>query len=103
LSNAVVVSRDAMQQRNPKLVDLVLRASTTKLPTWVGVDLGAEGYRVVYLTKVLEPAQALATQNRDQYLQVWSNAESASYYEYLKDKFKVQMKVSKPEAKVKTS
>jgi hypothetical protein len=103
LSGSIVVSRDAMLQQNPKLVDLVLKASTSKLPTWVGVDLGAEGYRIVYLTKVLESAQALATQNRDQYLQVWSTAESASYYEYLKDKFKVQIKVSKPEAKVKTS
>ncbi len=103
LGAVVPLSRDASQQQNPKLVDAVLRASAAKLPTWLGVDLGAEGYRVIYLTKVLEPAQALATQNRDQYLQVWSNAESLSYYEYLKTKFNVQIKVAKPDSKVKAS
>ncbi len=103
LGGVVSISRDAMQQQNPKLVDAVLRASVSKLPVWLGVDLRAEGYRIVYLTKVLEPTQALATQNRDQYLQVWSNAESASYYEYLKDKFQVQIKVQKPELKSKAS
>ena len=103
LSGPIAISRDAMQQQNPKLVDAVLRANTSKLPVWLGVDLGAEGYRIVHLTKVLEPTQALATQNRDQYLQVWSNAESASYYEYLKDKFQVQIKVPKPEVKAKIS
>lgn len=103
LGAVMPLSRDASQQQNPKLVDAVLRASAAKLPTWLGVDLGAEGYRVIYLTKVLEPAQALATQNRDQYLQVWSNAESLSYYEYLKTKFNVQIKVPKPDIKVKAS
>ncbi|MEY4295925.1 MAG: hypothetical protein RLY82_1613 [Pseudomonadota bacterium] len=103
LSAVMPISRDATQQQNPKLVDAVLRANTAKLPMWLGVDLGAEGYRAVYLTKVLEPAQALATQNRDQYLQVWSNAESLSYYEYLKNKFNVQIKVPKPDAKAKAS
>jgi peptidyl-prolyl cis-trans isomerase D len=103
LSGVIAISRDAMQQQNPKLVDAVLRASVSKLPVWLGVDLGTDGYRVIYLTKVLEPTQALATQNRDQYLQVWSNAESASYYEYLKDKFQVKIKVPKPELKSKAS
>lgn len=102
LGAAMTLSRDAMQQQNPKLVDAVLRANTLKLPMWIGVDLGAEGYRVVYLTKVLETAQALATQNRDQYLQVWSNAESTSYYEYLKDKFQVKIVVPKPDTKAKS-
>jgi peptidyl-prolyl cis-trans isomerase D len=103
MGSPMVISRDAMQQQDSKLVDAVLRANSSKLPLWVGVDLGSEGYRLVYLTKVLEPTQALATQNRDQYLQVWSNAESTSYYEYLKYKFQVQIKVPKPDVKIKAS
>jgi peptidyl-prolyl cis-trans isomerase D len=103
LGGTMAISRDATQQQNPKLVDAALRANPAKLPFWIGVDLGVEGYRLVYLTKVLEPTQALATQNRDQYLQVWSNAESTSYYEYLKNKFQVQIKIPKPDVKVKAS
>ena len=102
LGASMVISRDATQQQNPKLIDAVLRANALKLPAWVGVDLGAEGYRVIYLTKVLNTAQALATQNRDQYLQVWSNAESASYYEYLKAKFQVKILISKSDSKMKS-
>ncbi len=100
LGAALLVSRDVLQQQNPKLIDSVLRASTAKLPLWLGVDLGAEGYRVVRLNKVVEGTQAAAAQNRDQYLQVWSNAENTSYYEYLKNKFNVQIKVPKPDVKM---
>jgi len=99
ISAPVVVSRDASQQQNPKLVDAVLRANSSKLPIWLGVDLGVDGYRVVRLNKLVESSPSVVAQNRDQYLQVWSNAENTSYYEYLKDKFKVQIKVTKPEVK----
>jgi peptidyl-prolyl cis-trans isomerase D len=99
MSAPLTVSRDALQQQNPKLVDTVLRANSSKLPLWLGVDLGAEGYRVVRLNKIVDGTQTAVAQNRDQYLQIWSNAESTSYYEYLKDKFKVQIKVNKPDPK----
>jgi len=102
LGTPVVVSRDALQHQPPQLVEMVLRAAhSNKLPLWLGIDLGSEGYRLVRVNQVLDrAAQPLAAQNRDQYLQVWSNAESASYYEYLKEKFKVQIKVPKPDAKI---
>ena len=103
LSASIVVSRDVLQQQNPKLIDTVLRASSTKLPLWIGIDLGSEGYRVVRLNKLVDGVQAAAAQNRDQYLQVWSNAENTSYYEYLKDKFKVKIKVPKPDLKAKSA
>ena len=103
LSAPIVVSRDVLQQQNPKLVDAVLRASSTKLPLWLGIDLGSEGYRVVRLNKLMDGAQTAAAKNRDQYLQVWSNAENTSYYEYLKDKFKVKIKVPKPDLKAKSA
>jgi peptidyl-prolyl cis-trans isomerase D len=99
LSSVILVSRDAMAQQNPKLIEAALRASTAKLPTWIGVDLGAEGYRIVRVNKTQEGAQVLANQNRDQYLQLWSNAEMAGYYEYLKEKLKVKIKAPKADAK----
>jgi peptidyl-prolyl cis-trans isomerase D len=99
LAAPITVSRDVLQQQNLKLVEAVLRASNAKLPLWLGIDLGAEGYRVVRLNKLIEGAQSAAALNRDQYLQVWSNAENTSYYEYLKDKFKVQIKAPKPDKK----
>ncbi len=103
LSAPIIVSRDALAEQSPKLVDTVLRASTAKLPLWLGVDLGEGGYRVVLLKKVIDDKveHSPTVQNRDQYLQIWLAAEAASYYEYLKEKFKVQIKVNKPEPKTR--
>ncbi len=100
LGAALLVSRDVLNQQPPKLVDAVLKAKTDKLPAWVGVDLGSEGYKVVRINKVGEGAQALAAQNRDQYLQVWSSAEGNSYYDYLKEKLKVVIKAPKLDKKL---
>jgi peptidyl-prolyl cis-trans isomerase D len=100
LGDNLSVSRDALNQQNPKLVDAVLRAPAQKLPVWIGIDLGADGYRVIKINKVAEGAQVLASQNRDQYLQLWSGAEGNSYYAYLKEKFKVEFKVSKTDPKL---
>jgi peptidyl-prolyl cis-trans isomerase D len=100
LGDNLLVSRDVQNQQSSKLIDAVLKANVNQLPAWVGVDLGAEGYRVVRINKVGEGAQLLANQNRDQYLQVWSSAEGESYYEYLKGKFKVVIKASKTDNKL---
>lgn len=100
LGSNLLVSRDVLNQQSFKLVDAVLKANVSQLPAWVGVDLGAEGYRVVRINKVGADAQHLVNQNRDQYLQVWSSAEGASYYEYLKEKFKVVIKASKIDNKL---
>ncbi len=104
LSAPMVVSRDVLAQQSPKLVEMVLRTNATQLPIWLGVDLGGDqGYQVVRLNKVIESAgvQTAAAQNRDQYLQAWLAAEGNGYYEYLREKLKVQMKVAKPESRIK--
>jgi peptidyl-prolyl cis-trans isomerase D len=65
----------------------------------VGVDLGDKGYSVVKVNKVLPPgevAQAAAQQNRNQYAQWWTAAESLAYYTVLKEKYKVEMLVADP-------
>ena len=71
------------------------------LPAWVGVDLGDDGYRVAQVTRLVEgapvPAET-AAQRHQQYLQWWTNSEALAYYELLKQRFKAQIKVPRPDA-----
>ena len=98
---SAVVSRDQSTKLPGNLVEAALRADSAKLPALVGVDLGAQGYAVVKITKVLEREAKgdTVTQDRQQYTQWWSNAEAAAYYNVLKDRFKAEIKVAKPVAK----
>lgn len=98
---SAVVSRDQSTKLPGNLVEAALRADSAKLPALVGVDLGAQGYAVVKITKVLERETKgdTVTQDRQQYTQWWSNAEAAAYYNVLKDRFKAEIKVAKPTAK----
>ena len=99
LQPAMVVSRDQPQNQPRPLVDAVLGANTATLPAWVGVDLGAQGYAVAKVNRLVPretPNEQIALQERQQYLQWWSNAEGLAYYELLKDRFKVQIKVPRP-------
>ena len=99
LQPAMVVSRDQPQNQPRPLVDAVLGANTATLPAWVGVDLGAQGYAVAKVNRLVPrqtPNAQVAQQERQQYLQWWSNAEGLAYYELLKDRFKVQIKVPRP-------
>jgi peptidyl-prolyl cis-trans isomerase D len=96
---AVTVSREPGQPVQGTLLDAALRADPAKLPALVGVDLGAQGYAVVKVNKVLPRNavnDALAKQERNQYAQWMANAESQAYYQTLKDRFKVQIKVPAP-------
>ena len=101
LQDAVVVSRDQTQapKQSAQVVDAALRANATALPVFVGVDLGAQGYAVIKVAKVLPRAPALeatAKQERSQYAQWWTSAESLAYYNVLKERFKTEIKVPKP-------
>jgi peptidyl-prolyl cis-trans isomerase D len=98
LPAATVVSREAKQAQPSALVEAALRASTQTLPAWVGVDLGASGYAVVKVEKVLprdaSNAAGLARE-RDQYAQWWASAEGLAYYKLLKEKFKAEIKIAR--------
>lgn len=95
LPAAVVLSRDQSNKQPTAVVEAALRASTQTLPAWVGVDLGAEGYAVVKVEKIV-PREAAAAQNRDrerdQYAQWWASAEGLAYYRLLKEKYKAEIK-----------
>lgn len=99
LPSAVVVSRDKPQTLLPKELSAVLRADTSSLPSWLGVDMGAQGYTVLKIQKVLErdaPPADVAAQELRQYDQWWATAEAAAYYNALKKRFKVEVKVPQP-------
>jgi peptidyl-prolyl cis-trans isomerase D len=101
LPEAVSVSRDQSQKLPAPLIEGALRADTSKLPAWVGVDLGEQGYAVLKINKLLEREAKpdAAKQDRVQYTQWWTNAESMAYYNVLKDRFKAEIKVTKPVTK----
>jgi peptidyl-prolyl cis-trans isomerase D len=93
---SLTLSRTQAQGAPRSIVDAVLRADPAKLPVVTGVDLGAQGYVVLRVTKVLPrelppggdaPLQA-------QYTQAWAAAESLAYQEALKKRFKAEIKTA---------
>jgi len=99
LPAGLVVSREQTQQLPAKLIDAILRADASALPVLVGVDLGAQGYAIARVNKVLEyeaPNEAARRQNLNQYTQLWTGAESLAYFNDLKGRFKAEILVAKP-------
>ena len=79
LPAAVTLSRGGAANVTGPVLEAVLKADTTSLPAWVGVDLGSQGYAVVRVNKVLPrtaPVPATAEQERKQYAQWMANAEN---------------------------
>jgi peptidyl-prolyl cis-trans isomerase D len=89
----VMVSRAQPRDLPRPLLDAVLKAPVAKLPAFVGVPLGDQGYAVAKIVKtagrdpiVADPAKAM-----NQYAQVWAEAEAEAYYGALKSRFKVSV------------
>ena len=101
LAPAVVVSRDQTQNLPRAVVDAALRASPDNLPAWVSADLGSQGTAVVKVLRII-PREGVdaqqAAQQRQQLQQWWSTAEGFAYYEMLKERFKVQIKPTRPQS-----
>lgn len=101
LGDPVVVSREVPRDLAPQVVEAAMRVDSSKLPAVTGVDLGAEGYAVVKVNKLLArdtPNEDRARLERQQVAQWVAAAETRAYYELLKDRYKVQIKVPKPAA-----
>lgn len=95
----ITLSRQDAGKQPQAVIEAALRADPAALPAIVGVDLGADGYAVVKVNKVLQrdpPAPAQAQQELNQYNRAWAGAEALAYYNLLKDRFKVQIKVARP-------
>jgi peptidyl-prolyl cis-trans isomerase D len=88
-----------MQKLPPQVVEAALKTDASTLPAFAGVDLGLQGYAIVKVVKVLPrdpPPEANAKQERAQYSQWWTSAESLAYYNALKQQYKAEIKVAKP-------
>ena len=105
LAAPMLISRDQPQNQPRALIDAVLSAKADTLPAWTGVSLGLQGYVIAKINKVMPgtaPAAEMA-QRHQQYQQWLAKAEGLAYYEMLKERFKVQIKVPRPTAAQNTA
>ncbi|MYM22299.1 peptidylprolyl isomerase [Duganella sp. FT135W] len=94
---AKVVSRAKAEGINGLAMQAVMKADTTKLPAYVGVEVPGMGYGLYRVNKVQQPAQqdeAQRKQESDQIGNLIAQQEMAQYVELLKQKAKV--KILKP-------
>jgi peptidyl-prolyl cis-trans isomerase D len=101
LGPALVISRDTSPAQPTLLVEAALRANPSQLPALVGVDLGAQGYAVVRVNKLMPRTELNAqqdAQSREQFARLLGNAEAAAYLAHLREQFKVEFLVAKPKA-----
>jgi len=95
----LTLSRVEPQSQPAALIEGALRADTSTLPAWQGVDLGAQGYAVVRVNKVVPrtppPAEA-AQEETAQFAQAVAAAEDEAYYNLLKERFKARILVPRP-------
>ncbi len=91
---AVTVSRIKADGIEPKAMEAIMRADTTKLPALVGVDLGANGYAIYRIGKVILPAPMEPAQRQaqaQQLAQLSGQTDLEAYYESLKVRSKVKL------------
>jgi peptidyl-prolyl cis-trans isomerase D len=86
------ISRATPRDVARDIVDAALRAPVASLPSFVGVELGTQGYAVVRVSKVLgrDPATGDAQRLQAQYGQAWGDAEGQAYYAALKSRYRAE-------------
>ena len=99
LPEAMVISRDAAPKVSSVVLDGVLRADTSTLPAWVGIDMTSQGYALARITQVMPRKEVdvqASQQDRAQFTQLLGRAEAEAYYQMLKLRYKVQINTPKP-------
>ena len=94
LGKVQVVSRDKPHDLPAQTLDAALRADPAKLPVLTGVDLGDAGYAVVKVNKVLARPEQTAQQleqSRQQFSNLWGQAQAQAYLASLRSRYKVEM------------
>lgn len=89
-----VVSRDKPMDLPAKVVDAALRVNPSQLPAVTGVDLADAGYAVLRVNKVLARPEQTAQQleqSRQQFSNLWSQAQAQAYLASLRSRYKVEM------------
>nr|WP_314545817.1 SurA N-terminal domain-containing protein [uncultured Massilia sp.] len=93
---AKIVSRTKQPPFDETAALAVLKADTSKLPAYVGVDVPGQGYGVYRIVKVSQPAQpdqARRKQEAEQIGRAIGGAETYGYLEALKKKAKAKINV----------
>ena len=106
MQDAMVIARNQPQNLPMPLIEAALKADTSKLPEFVGLEVAGRAYFVVKINKVLPPTAAdedIVKQARSQVSQAWVAAEDQAYYNLLKERFKTNIVMAKPVAKASTS
>jgi peptidyl-prolyl cis-trans isomerase D len=100
LAQTVTVSRAQTQGQPRNLVDAALRADLSKGAVALGVDLGADGYAALKVDKVVprESSDPDNAQGRNFVAQALTAAESAAFYDTLKQQFNVKIEAPAPAA-----
>jgi peptidyl-prolyl cis-trans isomerase D len=95
LQPPLLISRVQVHNHPRTLIDALLREPADKLPAFVGVDLGAQGYVVAKLLKVAGPDASLfkddPKRGQQQYEQAWGAAEDQAYQAALRERYKVKV------------
>lgn len=93
-TSPITVSRNDAQGLPPAAVGAVFKADASKLPAYVGVDLGADGY-AIYRINGIEKAAPVAADRlagaQQQIAQRYAEAEMSAYLESLKARSKVKL------------
>ena len=93
----VTISREQTQQLPANLVDLAMRVDEKKLPLVESVNLGAKGYGVVKINKVLPASDAVSSpESIERFTKAWATAENLAYFSLLKDRLKVVINTPVP-------
>jgi len=96
----VAISREQTQKLPANLVDLAMRADEKKLPFVEGVSLGARGFGLVKVNKVLPlPESDRSPEVLERFTKAWATAENLAYFSMLKAQLKVTIKVPEPSSK----
>jgi peptidyl-prolyl cis-trans isomerase D len=99
MPEAVVIARNQPQNQPMQLVEAALKADTSKLPDFVGLEVAGRAYYIAKINKIMQPAaadEAMVKQARVQVSQAWVAAEDQAYYSMLKERFKTNIKMAKP-------
>jgi peptidyl-prolyl cis-trans isomerase D len=94
----VQMSRRLVFSQPPQVLDAVLRTPEKQLPAWQVVDIGAEGFALIKVNKVL-PVQISPEEEQEtrrQFGSYWAKAEADAYMRALKREYKLDIKVKPP-------
>ena len=99
LSAAREVSRSGQQTLPPAAMQAIFRAPVVKLPVFIGVDLGEQGYAVYRLSRAAEPeaseVEKLINPLKEQLEQGLSQQDIADYVESLKQRATIKRSLSR--------